>query len=242
MLCAGGMGLVSCEEQGLLVNDNTVSYLRFANDMTHDTTDVSFKMYNEGVDAVIPVEVYITGKLQEGDLKFTVGVDEKRTTLNRSLYELPEVCTIRKGLLVDTFYVTLKNDPSLRTETKVLALKFNEAEGIKTGDYLYSRAMIAVTDRLLKPIWWSVNDNGTEDNPGNSVEDYYLGSYSETKYQMFLNELKKDNATFDGKDKQVLRKYALRLKNTLRTLNAGKPQDEWVKDENGIVIDVPVAG
>ena len=47
---------------------------------------------------------------------------------------------------------------------------------------------------------------------------------------------------FDGKDKQILRKYALRLKNYLRTENAGKPREEWMKDENGVIMELPVAG
>lgn len=234
--------LVSCEEEGLLVNDNTVSYLTFAKDMTTDTTTVSFQMYNEGVDAVIPIEVHISGKVQTEDLHFTVSIDERRTTMEPSLYELPEVCTIRGGQFIDTLYVTFKNDPSLKTQTKILALKFDEREGVRTGDHHYARALIAVTDRLFKPDWWSVNDMGTEDYFANSVEDYYLGAYSETKYRMFLDELKKDGATFDGSNRQVLRKYALRLKNTLATMNAGKPEEEWVKDENGVIITLPVAG
>ena len=70
----------------------------------------------------------------------------------------------------------------------------------------------------------------------------YLGEYSEKKYQMFLDELKKDDIVFDGKNKQVLRKYSLRLKNTLKQMNAGKDMEDWVKDENDNVITVEVAG
>ena len=65
-------------------------------------------------------------------------------------------------------------------------------------------------------------DAGSESNPGNSVDWFYLGEYSERKYQMFLDELKKDDMVFDGKNKQVLRKYSLRLKNTLKQMNEGK--------------------
>lgn len=64
---------------------------------------------------------------------------------------------------------------------------------MKQGDYLYSRALISITDRLFQPDWWLVNDAGTTENPGNSVDWYYLGEYSEKKYQMFLDELKKDD-------------------------------------------------
>lgn len=237
-----GLIFASCEEKGLLVNSNDTAYLRFANDMTKDTTTVSFRMYNEGEDAEIPVEVSVYGQMQDEDLHFNISVDVERTTLPANLYVLPTDCKIRKGLLTDTIYVTLKNAPMLRTETKVLALQVVEGDGVKQGDYLYSRAFITVTDRLFKPDWWSVNDAGTEYNPGNSVDWYYLGEYSEKKYQMFLDELKKDDIVFDGKDKQVLRKYSLRLKNTLKQMNEGKDREDWVKDENENVITVEVAG
>ena len=183
--------LASCEEKGLLVSSNDTAYLKFVNDMTKDTTTVSFKMYNEGEDAEIPIEVSVYGQMQDEDLHFNVIADVERTTLPANLYVLPADCKIRKGLLTDTIYVTLKNDPILRAETKILALQVVEANTVKQGDYLYSRALISVTDRLFKPDWWSVNDAGTEENPGNSVDWYYLGEYSEKKYQMFLDELKK---------------------------------------------------
>ena len=243
LTCAACFTLIGCEEQGLLVNNNEVSYLRFNKDMTKDTTTVSFKVYNEGEDAKIPIEVVINGKIQESDLPFTVSADKERTTLPDELYELPSDCKIRKGLLLDTIYVILKNAPLLAEETRLLALQVNEGEGLKQGSRTYARALIAVTDRLFKPDWWAVNDIGTEDNPINLAESYYLGPYSEKKYQMFLEELKTDNVVFDGKDKQVLRKYSLKLKNTLKRLNAGKEnKEDWVKDENGLVIEVVVAG
>ena len=59
---------------------------------------------------------------------------------------------------------------------------------------------------------------------------------------MIVDELKKDDIVIDGKNKQVLRKYSLRLKNTLKQMNAGKDMEDWVKDENDNVITVEVAG
>ena len=37
-------------------------------------------------------------------------------------------------------------------------------------------------------------------------------------------------------------KYCLKLKNTLKRLNAGKDKKDWLKDENDVVIEVVVAG
>mgnify|MGYP003207833480 CR=1 FL=1 len=75
LICIADLMLISCEEKGLLVNSNDTAYLRFANDMTKDTTTVSFKMYNEGEDAEIPIEVSVYGQIQEDDLHFNVSVD-----------------------------------------------------------------------------------------------------------------------------------------------------------------------
>ena len=53
---------------GLLVSSNDTAYLKFVNDMTKDTTTVSFKMYNEGEDAEIPIEVSVYGQMQSSIL------------------------------------------------------------------------------------------------------------------------------------------------------------------------------
>ncbi len=233
---------VACGEESLLVNSNDVAYVQFALNMTTDTTSVSFKMYNEGEDAKIPIEVTVFGQLQQDDLSFSVGVDEKKTTLSSALYSLPTDCKIRKGLLKDTIYVVLKNDPILKTETKRLELTIVESESVKLGNFVNSKAIVTVTDRLFKPRWWSVNDLGDPKNPANSVESFYLGRYSEKKYQLFLELLKKDNVVFDGSS-QMMYKYALKLKGKLIEMNGTSDESQWtVTDELGEVMRVPVAG
>ena len=235
---------ISCEEKGLMVNDNDVSYIIFAKDMTKDTTTVSFKVYNEGEVPEIPLEVSVYGKVQDKDLKFSVSVDEDRTTLPANLYELPTECLIEKGQLTGSVCIKLKNSEILSTNTLILALKIDEKEEVREGARQYSRAIVTVTDRLFKPSWWSVADTGGADTPLNSVEEYYLGIYLEDKYKMFLDELKKDDMVFDGKNKQVLRKYALKLKNTLKDINAERAQGLWplVDEKTQLEITVPVAG
>ena len=236
---------ISCEEKGLMVNDNDVSYIIFAKDMTKDTTTVSFKVYNEGEVPEIPLEVSVYGKVQDKDLKFSVSVDEDRTTLPANLYELPTECLIEKGQLTGSVCIKLKNSEILSTNTLILALKIDEKEEVREGARQYSRAIVTVTDRLFKPSWWSVADTGGADTPLNSGEEYYLGIYLEDKYKMFLDELKKDDMVFDGKNKQVLRKYALKLKNTLKDINAERAAQglgPLVDEKTQLEITVPVAG
>ena len=123
---------------------------------------------------------------------------------------------------------------------KFIISQYGGPDGELAASLRYLSQRFGMPDQKAKAI---LNDIGTEDNPINLAESYYLGPYSEKKYQMFLEELKTDNVVFDGKDKQVLRKYSLKLKNTLKRLNAGKEnKEDWVKDENGLVIEVVVAG
>lgn len=232
----------SCEQKDLLTNANDVSYIIFDKDMTADTTTVSFKFYNKGEDAKIALDVKVYGKLQENDLIFSLGFDPLRTTLPESQFELPEQCIIKAGELTSKVIITLKNYDILKENTKILALKINEEGEVREGSAKYSRAIISVTDRIFKPSWWTVTNGGDLDNPFNIVERYYLGVYSEKKYLMFLDELKKDDIVFDGIDMNILRKYAIRLKNTLKDINDGKPKDLWLRDENEVIIEVPIAG
>lgn len=95
LFCSVCLMLASCEEKGLLVSSNDTAYLKFVNDMTKDTTTVSFKMYNEGEDAEIPIEVSVYGQMQDEDLHFNVIADVERTTLPANLYVLPADCKIR---------------------------------------------------------------------------------------------------------------------------------------------------
>lgn len=234
--------LFSCEQNDLLTNANDTSYIIFDKDMTTDTTTVSFKFYNEGEDAKIALGVKVYGKLQENDLVFSLGFDPVLTTLPESQFELPEKCVVKAGELKSEVIITLKNYDILKENTKLLALKINEKGEVREGSAKYSRAIISVTDRIFRPDWWTVMNSGNANNPYNIAEEYYLGVYSVDKYLMFLDELKKDDVVFDGKDTNILRKYSIRLKNTLKRINEGQQKDNWLRDENGVIIEVPIAG
>lgn len=244
-ICCLALPLASCSEEGILVNSNDTAYIIFDKDFTTDTTTVSFKMYKEGENAKIAIPVKTFGQVQEEDLHFHVTVDESRTTLASNLYKLPEDCVIKHDQEKNEIYVELIRSEEMKSKTFVLALQVVEEGKVKQGTREYSRALLTVTDRLFKPDWWSVNDVGSADNPGNSVDFYYLGEYLEDKYVMFLDELKKDDMMFDGKNKQVLRKYAIKLKNTLKNINAERAAQglgPLTDRKTGIEIEVPVAG
>lgn len=246
MTVVGMLLFISCQEEGLVMNSNDVSYVNFGKDMTKDTTRVCFEFYalEEGMDAKvaeIPLAVSVSGKVQDKDLHFTVGVDEKLSTFPTSQCILPEDCVIKQGRLQDTIYIKLKNSPDLKENTKFLVIRINAAGEVSEGVVAKSRAVIAATDRLVKPDWWEYKDlyDGTE----SSVDWYYLGDYSETKYRMFLEVLRKnDDILFDGQDRAKLRKYSLELKYMVAEENEQRPTDDPLRDEMGEIIEIPVAG
>lgn len=242
--CIGLSQLASCQEEGLVMNSNDVSYVAFAKDMTKDTTRVCFEFYalEEGMDvkiAEVPIEVSVIGRIQDKDLEFTLSVDTEKSTFPMSQCILPEKCTIKHGQLLDTIYVKLKNSEDLKESTKLLLLKINEEGEVREGVVSNSRAVIAATDELIKPEWWDYKD--LFDGEYSSVDQYYLGEYSKTKYRLFLKILQdNDDILFDGKDRGKLRKYALLLKYKVAEINADA--EEPLKDEYGNIIEVPVAG
>lgn len=71
----------------------------------------------------MPIEVAISGKVQDKDLEFTIGIDESLSTYPASQCILPEKCIFKNGQLLDTIYVKLKNSDDLKTVTKYVALK-----------------------------------------------------------------------------------------------------------------------
>lgn len=241
LACGTTLLFDSCQEEGLGVNSNDVSYISFSRKMTTDTTRVCFQFYGleEGSDvkvAEVPIGITISGKIQDKDLEFTLSIDTAMSTLPESQCILPEKCVFKQGQLLDTIYVKLKNSAALTDATKMIALRVNAGGEVREGIAIQSRALIAVTDRLFKPDWWALLD--IYDGTISSVEAYYLGAYSDKKYMMFLEELQKDDVVFDGTDKQVLRKYSLRLKYTLKRL---KEEGNPVLVD-GVEITVPVGG
>ena len=218
--------LYSCEEKGLLTNDNQISYVSFALDATKDTTVTSFVLFKEPEDGGakeidIKIGVTVNGKVNHEDLVFNVSADPTVTTLPSDKYILPEKCIIKAGQFTDTITVHFINFDELKTKNMFLGLRVNETETIKRGNRENSIAVISVTDRIFKPEWWTVLNFRDRENI--------------------------DGVEFDGKDTYILRKYSLRLKNTIKEFNEDPENIKnglvplW-DEENNEAMQVPVAG
>lgn len=229
-------GACSEEEIGLYSGDTV--YISFVRNSTQDSAVYSFKTYPGG-EIVAEIPVKINGACLTEARGFTVSATDS-TTLPATAYELPATCEFAPGQETDTIRVKFFNNFEELDKTAFrLFLKIDNSGNVKQGDPDYQLAKFYVSNKLEQPVWWTRND-GTVDKPTNIVEKIYLGEYSETKYIMFLEELEKGGASFDGTDMNVMKKYAIRLKYTLEAYE--KEHGEKKKDEKGHIITVPVAG
>ncbi|WP_065218753.1 MULTISPECIES: DUF4843 domain-containing protein [Butyricimonas] len=235
--------LTSCEEKGIMEYSDNSLYVSFEADATKDSVILSFRAYPTGV-VTWKVPVKAVGVWARENREYTISIDEEMTTLPADLYELPEKCVFPAGQDRDTIEITLYNGSILAEKAYRLVLKIDENDKVKEGELNYRRAIFQVSDKLERPKWWTeLNGGYGYANVYNIAETYYLGSYSEVKYSMFLEELAKDNIVFDGEDTAILKKYSLRLKYRVQDYNddpanAGKP----LSDENGNPIIIPVVG
>lgn len=234
----------SCHKEGLEEFLNDVSYIFFEQDFTEEIESMTFQLYPSGT-ARVAIVMKSIGKWRDEDMTFQLAVDPKLTTIPKEYYKLPENCVFHKQQEMDTCYIELYNYKELTSKTDTLVLKVVETANVKEGPLNNSRFLIEVTDRLVQPTWWKVLNGGYNGvYTYNIAEQYYLGAYSAKKYALFIEELNKDGANFDGTDLNVLRKYALRLKYRIEAYNnvpenAGNPM--W-DDENDEPMTIPVAG
>ena len=233
---------ISCEERGIEIFENRISFVQFFQDATKDTTFITFKSYPDGI-AEIPVVTKRFGKCTDEIKNYRIEVDKKLTTLPDGKYELPEACDFQKDQEVDTLWVKLFNFEELKDSVYQLVLKVTENETTQEGIMANRRNIIRVTDQLIKPKWWTVLNGGYGGHyTFNIAEVYYLGKYSEKKYLMFIEELNIDGVTFDGENLSVLRLYALRLKYRIEEHNRLYPNDQIYDEENREYMTIPVAG
>ena len=236
----------ACSEKGIATFSGDLVYISFTKDASADSMIYSFKTYPSG-EIVAKIPVRVRGHWLTESREFTVSAHPDSTTLPEGAYELPTKCEFAPGQEIDTIEIKFFNNfEDLKNKSYRLFLRIDETDRVKQGEYAYRIAKFYVSDRLEIPEWWSRNDN-TEYNPYNIVEEVYLGKYSEKKYQLFLDRLAEDNASLEGDDMVMIKKYALRLKYWLEDFNndpaniASGAAPMWDEDNNQLM-QVPVAG
>ena len=127
-----------------------------------DSTVISYFFYPDGTrDIEIPLVVCLSGRLLTSDVTF------KSTTVGEDVTEVK-----------DTVFVKIHRSARMDDAPVRLIVELVPNEMIGLGQYERCRAKIIVSTIAIKPDWWTTE-----------VTNNLLGTYSEKKYKLFLNEI-----------------------------------------------------
>ena len=209
--------ITGCEEQKLTTYSGDY-FVQFEK-TTIDSTNVSFMFYPGHDYLEFPVVMELVGVATEHNLNYKVVADPEFTTATAQHYSIPENQFLRAGRYIDTLYVRLNKTDDLNTNKVRLVLRIESTSDLKIGKIEQSAAVIWLNNSLTKPTWWN-----------SDIDNYYLGTYSNKKYEVFIQV----TGIFDMSDldSSTKRSYALKLKQYLK--------ENPTLDESNQYIEVPV--
>ncbi len=218
-ICLICLAFISCEHEKIEVYGSD-RYLSFETNINDTLTFSFFFTLEDEYD--YPVVVNLSGDLLEEDREFSVKVDDA-STLESSMYSLPERFVFRKGLVSDTIRVRLKNHASLQSKKLLLKLGIENTDSFKSSGGIWGHTILSVSDIAVKPDWWD-----------EVIDRSYLGLYSKKKFELLMEATGvSDMSTMGDGEKRIV---ALKFKHWL-----GK-QEPIPDVENGGFISVPVIG
>lgn len=137
-----------------------------------DTATYSFTMTTEN-EYDFEIEVRVVGRASNVDRRFKLKLGENSTAeAGKHFRELEEYYIFPKGEVVTTIPIHLYCTEDLKEIAVVLDLQIDESEDFTVGFYGQTTTILAVTDRLVKPLYW---DN---------VLSLYYSDYSRVKHQI----------------------------------------------------------
>lgn len=222
----------SCKKETIGVYSSN-NYVAFVKEMK-DTTIFSFFFYPND-EVKFPCEVKLIGKILDKDTEFSVVADETKTTLDKSLYSIPQTFKFRAGRVTDTIFITLKNNADLVANQYVLQLKIKDGKELFSAKSNYATAVIMVSDKAERPAWWTLLFDADGNQNRGSVEQLYLGAYSRKKYELFMKVTGFSDLGEGGE---------MRIRSVLflQYLNEEAAKGTPVTEEDGTLMKVPVVG
>lgn len=218
--------LFSCKKEEMDVY-NAGHFIQFTEALT-DTTNLSFFFHPGKDELAMAMPLRLVGRMPEADIRYELKVDAKATTAQSQHYTLPASFEFRKGLAIDTAYVTIKKTPEMATTTYLLVITIPTGEEVKPGQTAYARRIFRINDMVTKPTWWDSN-----------MDRFYLGEYTERKFRKFMEF----TGVGDLSDKSTTEKTELikRFKYYLIQMkDAGTPVLE--DDGSDMLSTIPIAG
>lgn len=209
--------LAGCSKDEIDHYGNT-DYIFFSTD-TATTIEYSFA-FNPGVEKdTVGVVLKLVGKLGTADRPVALAVDPAYTTAIASDYKLPDQVVLRAGHAADTIPLILHKSARLQTGKFKIRLVLNQNDQFQPGPPTNRYLNIIFSDMIARPGWWT-----------NIVTTNFLGTYSDTKYRLFIEAT--GIADMTGLSENEQRAYAIIFRDFLAR---GREQGEVYEDENGQV-------
>jgi hypothetical protein len=227
LLTTALLGLSSCQEAEIPLYSGE-NYIQFVKNLTTDSTTVAFLLAPGATELDSFLIVKTTGLGYPAETPYKISIDRQFTTaVEGTHFKLPDKTIFKPGAMRDTLPVTFYRTADMKTNTFRLVLRVEENDAFKLGQVQYQYKVFIVHDNISRPEWWT-----------RDVSDYYLGAYSDKKYQQFIDVT--GIADMTGATLSELRVRTLQLKYWLeeyKMLN-GIP----VTEENGDEMTVPING
>lgn len=163
----------SCKKQKMDVY-TAGRYIQFTQPLT-DTVNFSFLFYPGQPEIRVPMPLRLVGLMPEGNLSYQIKVDEKASTASTSHYSLPASFEFRKGLSIDSAYLTIRNAADLQQKTVLLVLEISTGNDVAAGQTTHIRKAFKINDMISRPGWWDAR-----------VETHSLGVYTDKKFRTFI--------------------------------------------------------
>ena len=174
-----------------------------------DSTEVTFFFVGEDENSTnAELIVVLAGRQLEHDLDFKLRVVPELTTALPEEYTLKDKYTfharpVQEGdtRFQDTIQIQLNKSARLDTMSAGyrLVLEVVPDENVKPGQYERARSVIRIVKDPVRPEWWN-----------SEVDIYLLGTYSATKYKLFLENVPGKGCFVAPQNRELLREAQLR--------------------------------
>lgn len=192
----GGLLFTSCQEDDIMLfgSDHYIYFDKFWKNASYpgtetaDSTEATFFFVGDDeTSTTADLIVVLAGHQLEQDLDFKLRVVPEMTTALPEEYTLQDKYTfharpVQEGdtRFQDTIHIQLNKSARLdeMPEGYRLVLEIVPDEQVKVGQYERSRSIIRIVKDPVRPAWWN-----------SEVDIYLLGTYSATKYKLFLENV-----------------------------------------------------
>lgn len=164
-----------------------------------DTAVISITHYPGEEVIEHPFRVVLIGDTLQEELEYCVTIVDSLTDVKEGMVTYPEKLYFRKGVVMDSLWMTIHTDKVEKDKEFYITLRLIANENFGVGYRGYSDVKLRFNNKASRPDWWD-----------DRVEEVYLGTWSEKKFETFV--LATGLTSFDGMSAGEMRLYSLKMK------------------------------